>query len=177
MPEDSLIERDRHDGDDVACMLAPVVVTAGSHDTHTIYMGGTGAPAAAAARGGGYDRALWCILGGAANDATATLTMTVYQCTSANNALADAKVLAGLYGTKVIGPVTSGGGFATLNQKWLIEVAAEEMDVDNRFSYLFLRYVVSTADTWALAIEAQRSGAAYEPVLHTNITALIGTTA
>lgn len=173
MPEDSLIERDRHDGDAVACLIAPQVLAAGATNTPTIFMGGRGAPNAD--RGGGYDRALFCILGGAANDATATLTMLVQQCNTAGGG--GPKPLAGLYGTKSIGPVTSGQGYATLNQKWLIEVAAEEMDVDNGFSWLRLVVTVSTADTWLVAVEAQRSGAAYEPVLQTNITGLIGTTA
>jgi len=173
MVEDSLIERDRHDGDTVACLLPPTTIAAGAYTTSTIFMGGR----VAAPRGGGYDRAMFCILGGAANDATATLDAVVHQCTQANDGGADAKVLAGLYGSKAITQVTSGAGFATLNQKWLIEVSTEEMDLDNGFSYLLLSYTVSAGDTWLLAIEAQQSGSAYEPVATTNITQAIGTTA
>jgi len=162
MVEDSLIERDRHDGDAVACLLAPQTLAAGATNTPTISMRG-------------YDRALFSILGGAANDATATLTILVQQCNTA--AAGGPKVLAGLYGTKTFGPVTSGAGFATLNQKWLIEVSTEEMDVDAGFDWLRLVITVSTADTWLVAVEAQRSGADYEPVARTNITGAIGTTA
>ena len=175
MVEVSLIERDRHDGDAVACLIPPQLIVAGTVTTPTIFMGGR----VAAPRGGGYDRALFSILGGAASANNATLTITVYQHTAAAvqgvAVPVGSKVLAGLYGTKVIGPVTSGGSFATLNQKWLIEVSTEEMDVDNRFSYLLLEIVVGVAN-WNLAVEAQRSGAAYEPVARTNIHTAIGTT-
>lgn len=164
MVEDSLIERDRHDGDAVACLIAPVVHATGTFTTPTISMRG-------------YDRALFCILGGAALDATSTLDVVVHQCTQAADAGADAKVLAGLYGSKAITQVVSGADFATLNQKWLIEVSTEEMDVDNGFDFLLLSIIISAADTWALAVEAQRSGADYEPVAVTNITEAIGTTA
>jgi len=163
MVENSLIERDRHDGDAVACLLAPVNHAAGTFTTPTICMRG-------------YDRALFSIQGGAANDATATLDVVVHQCTQAADAGTDAKVLAGLYGSKAITQVTSGASFATLNQKWLIEVGTEEMDVDANFDYLLLSITISTADTWYLAVEAQRSGADYEPVATTNITQAIGTT-
>jgi hypothetical protein len=173
MVEDSLIERDRHDGDAVACLIEPQTLTAGVTTTPTIFMGGR----VAAPRGGGYDRALFCILGGAANDAAATLDVVVHQCTQANDGGADAKVLAGLYGSKAITQVTAGTGYAALNQKWLIEVSTEEMDLDAYFCYLLLSITVSTADTWLLAVEAQRSGAAYEAVATTNITQAIGTTA
>ena len=173
MVEDSLIERDRHDGDAVACLVAPgPAIAAGTYTTPTIFMGGR----VAAPRGGGYDRALFSILGGPANDAGATLDVVVHQCTQAADAGADAKVLAGLYGSKAITQVTAGAGFATLNQKWLIEVSAEEMDVDGGYCYLLLSYTISAGDTWYLAVEAQRSGAAYEAVATTHITQAIGTT-
>ena len=164
MVEDSLIERDRHDGDAVACVLEPQTLAAGTATTPTICMRG-------------YDRVLFIIQGGAANDANATLDAVVHQCTQAADAGADAKVLAGLYGSKAITQVTAGAGFATLNQKWLIEVSTEEMDVDANYDYLLVSYTVSTADTWLLAIDTERSGADYEPVATTNITQAIGTTA
>jgi len=164
MPEDSLIERDRHDGDAVACVLAPQILAAGVTTTPTVSMRG-------------YDRCLFSILGGAANDANATLDVLVQQCTQAADAGADDKNLAGLYGSKAITQVTAGADFATLNQKWLIEVSTEEMDVDAGFDFLLLEITVSAADTWYIAVEAQRSGAAYEPVATTNITQAIGTTA
>ena len=162
--EGSLIERDRHDGDAVACVVAPQILAAGVTTTDTVSMRG-------------YERCLWCILGGGANDAAATLDVVVQQCTQANDAGTDDKALAGLYGTKAITQVTSGTGYATLNQKWLIEVATEEMDVDACFDFLLLEITVSADDTWYVAVEAQRSGADFQPVAVTNITEAIGTTA
>lgn len=164
MPEDSLIERDRHDGDAVACLVEPQILAAGVTTTPTVSMRG-------------YDRVVFSILGGAANDANATLDVLVQQCTQANDAGADDKNLAGLYGSKAITQVTAGADFATLNQKWLIEVSTEEMDVDAYFDFLLLEITVSADDTWYIAVEAQRSGADYEPVATTNITQAIGTTA
>lgn len=161
--ERSLIERDRHDGDAVACLIAPQALAAGANNTPTVTMRG-------------YERCLFCILGGAANDNAATLDVVVQQCDAAA-ASGTNKVLAGLYGTKAITQVTSGTGYAALNQKWLIEVATEEMDVDNGFDWLRLVITVSTDDTWMIAVEAQRSIADYEPVATTNITQVIGTTA
>lgn len=160
----SLIEKDRHDGDAVACVLAPVNHAAGVFTTPTVTMRG-------------YERCLFCILGGAALDAASTLDVVVHQCTQAADGGGDAKVLAGLYGTKAIAQVTAGSNYATLNQKWLIEVATEEMDVDAGFDFLLLSITISAADTWYLAVEAQRSIADYEPVATTNITQAIGTTA
>lgn len=162
MPEDSLIERDRHDGDAVACLLAPQALGVGTIYTPTVSTRG-------------YDRVLFSILGGAATDATGTLNVVVQQCNTAGGG--GPKVLAGLYGTKAITAVTAGTGYATLNQKWLIEVSTEEMDVDAGFDWLRLGIAVGVAGTWLIAVEAQRSGADYEPVAHTNITQVIGTTA
>lgn len=155
-----IYERDRHDGDAVACLLAPVVHAAGTFTTPTIYMRG-------------FDRVLFSVLGGAVDLDTATLDIVVRQCTQANNAGADAKVLAGIYGTKAIAQVTSGTDYASLNQKWLLEIKTEEMDVDNGFDYLLLSITISAGRTWALAVEAIRSVASYEPVAHTNITEVV----
>lgn len=162
MVEDSLVERDRHDGDAVACLLAPEVHVAGNFFTPAVSMRG-------------YDRVLFSILGGNALDAAATLDVVVQQCNTA--AGGGPKVLAGLYGTKAITQVTAGGLYYGLNQKWLIEVSTEEMDVDAGFDWLRLSITISGADTWALAVEAQRSGADYEPVATTNITQVIRTSA
>jgi len=143
-------------------LLEPTSVAAGAYNTPTIHMKG-------------FERALFCILGGAIGAAAATLDLVVYQCTTADNSLGDAKVLAGLYGTKAIATETSGTDYAGMNQKWLIEVKTEEMDVDNHFDFLFLRYTV-TAQTWLLAIEAVRSVAHYEPTVHPNIDQVVPTT-
>lgn len=160
MSERKIFERDRHDGDAVACLLAPAVIAAGTATTPTINMKG-------------FDQALFCILGGAANDAAATLDAVVHQCTQANDAGTDAKVLAGTLGSKVITQVTAGTGYAALNQKWLLHVRTEEMDVDGGFNFLLVSYTVSTADTWALAIEGVRSTASYEVVSVANITEVV----
>ena len=162
MVEDSLIERDRHDGDAVACLLRPQALAVGTTNTPTVSMRG-------------YDRVLFSILGGAETDGTGTLNAVVQQCNTA--AGGGAKVLAGLYGSKAITQVTAGTNYAGLNQKWLIEVSTEEMDVDNRFDWLRLAITVAVAGTWMIAVEAQRSGADYEPVAVTNITQVIRTSA
>jgi len=158
--ERKIYERDRHDGDAVACLEEPQIFVAGVHTTPTICMSG-------------YDQALFCVLGGAANDANATLDVVVHQCTQANDAGADAKVLAGVLGSKAITQVAGGASFATLNQKWLLHVRTEEMDVDNLFNYLLLSFTISAGDTWYLAIEAVRSTASWEPVATTNITQVV----
>jgi len=158
--ERHLFERDRHDGDAVACLLEPQTLAAGVATTPTVHMQG-------------FDHVIFEVLGGAANDATATLDIVVHQCTQAADAGADAKVLAGNYGTKAITQVTSGAGFATLNDLWLLEVKTEEMDVDGGFDFLLLSYTVSAADTWLLAIKAMRGLASYEPVATTNVTEIV----
>lgn len=158
--ERKIYERDRHDGDAVACSLAPQIVAAGVTNTPTVTMQG-------------YDQVLWCLLGGAANDAAATLDAVVMQCTQAADAGGDAKVLAGLLGSKAITQVAGGASFESLNQKWLLHVRTEEMDVDGGFNFLFLRITISAQDTWYLACEAVRSSASYEPVATTNITQVV----
>lgn len=157
--ERQMIERDRHDADDKACLLEPQPVTAGTLNTDTIY-----------ARG--FEKVLFCILGGAASGADGTLDIVVHQCTAVNNGNTDAKHLAGLYGSKAITHITSGAYYATLNQKWLIEVDVEEMDVDAHFDYLFLEIITTNRD-WLLAVEAVRSVASYEPVAQTYITEVV----
>lgn len=158
--ERKIYERDRHDGDAVACMLAPQVLGAGVTDTDTVYMQG-------------FAQMLWCLLGGDASDAAATLDAVVMQCTQANDAGGDAKVLAGILGSKAITQFLADVAFSILNDKWLLHIRAEEMDVDAGFDYLFLRITVSQGDTWYLACEAIRSTASYEPVATTNITQVV----
>jgi len=112
-------------------------------------------------------------LGGAANDATATLDCVVHQCTQAADAGGDAKIMAGKRATKAIAQVTAGAGFATLNDVWLLEVRAEEMDVNNAFGFLLLSITVSAGDTWLLGAVALRDVRGYEPVPTTNVTEVV----
>lgn len=158
--ERKIYERDRHDGDAEACLLAPVNHAAGTFTTPTVCMSG-------------YDQVLFCVLGGAVNDAAATLDVVLHQCTQANDGGGDAKVLAGLLGSKAITQVAAGASFASLNQKWLLHVRNEEMDVDGGFDFLLASITISAGDTWYLAVEAVRSSAAYEPVPTTNITQVV----
>lgn len=172
--ERKIYERDRHDADAVACLLAPQQVAAGTYYTTTVDMQGV-------------DRCLICILGGAANDAGATLAVEVQQATGAVinptppvAAAAGLKALAGVAGAAVI--TDSGTGnysyagsyYYGLNRKWLLHVKAEEMDVDNGFRYLQVVFTVSAGDTWYLAMEAIRSSLSYEPAALTNITQVVG---
>ena len=170
--ERKLTERSRYTGDyddtpaaawaNVAigpCLLAPVSVPVGGpYYTTTIDMKG-------------YEKALFCILGGAAAMQNATLTLDVLQCTGAAATPvigANAKVLAGLSGTKQISD-SAGGDYSysgyyyyNMNRKWLLEVDVEEMDVDAGFRYLQVRYTVA-GQAWLLAMEGERSLASYEP--------------
>lgn len=155
--ERKIYERDRHDGDAVACLLAPVNHAAGTFTTPTVNMQG-------------FDQVLFCILGGVANDAAATLDVVIHQCTQANDGGGDAKVLAGRLGSKAITQVTAGAGFSLRNNKWLLHIRTEEMDVDAGFDFLLASITISAGDTWYLAVEAVRSTASYEPVALTNIT-------
>jgi hypothetical protein len=147
------------------CLLAPQTVAAGGpYYTCTIDMKG-------------YEKALFCILGGAAGDRDATLTLDILQATAAqtvgNTIATGAKVLAGLAGTKQISDAAGGnysyGGwyYYNANRKWLLEVDVEEMDVDAGFRYLQVRFTVA-GGTWLLAMEAERSLASYEPCPQTN---------
>jgi len=158
--ERKIYERDRHDGDAVACMLTPQNLGTGVTDTDTVNMQG-------------FDQVLWCLLGGVANDAAATLDAVVMECTQANDAGGDAKVLTGLLGSKAITQFLADAAFSVLDDKWLLHVRTEEMDVDAGFNFLFLRITVSAGDSWYLACEAVRSSASYEPVAVTNITEVI----
>lgn len=148
------------DGDAVACILPPQNLGAGATTTPTIDMST-------------YRRVLFAVLGGASANNNDTLDIVVHQCTQANDAGGDAKVLAGKRGSKVVPQVLSGAGFATLNDLWLIEVRAEEMDVNNGFGFLLLSITVSAGDTWYLAAVAIRDVRGYEPVPTTNVTLVV----
>lgn len=155
-----LYEQLRIDGDAVASILAPQNLTAGVTPTPTVDMST-------------YRRVLFVLRGGAANDAAATLDCVVHQCTQANDGGGDAKILAGKRGTKAIAQVTAGGGFAALGDVWVLEVRAEEMDVNNAFGFLLLSITVSAADTWYLSAGSIRDVRAYEPVPTTNVTEIV----
>jgi len=145
------------------CLLAPQeVAVGGPYYTPTIDMRG-------------YEKALFCILGGAAGGQEATLTLDILQCTAASATEAigtGAKVLAGSAGSKYISDSAmgnysySGYYYYNMNRKWLIEVDVEEMDVDNLFRYLQIRYTVG-GKSWLLAMEGERSLASYEPCAQT----------
>jgi len=141
------------------CLLAPVSVPVGGpYYTTTVDMQG-------------YEKALFCILGGLSGDMGDTLAVSVLQCTAPAITPvigAGAKALAGLSGAKLI--TDSGTGnysysgyyYYNMNRKWLLEVDVEEMDVDAGFRYLQVSYTVA-GHAWMLAMEAERSLASYEP--------------
>ena len=176
--ERKMTERDRYTSDydtiDAGgatgpCLLPPTNVGAGTYWTPCIDMKG-------------YEKAVFDVLGGAANDVSAALEVEIYQSAvgSATAAqAADAKVLAGLAGPKLI--TDSGMGnysysgfyYYSMNRKWLLEVDVEEMDVDNLFRYLQVRYVVLQGRTWLLAIQSIRSLASYEACPQTNADQVI----
>jgi len=177
-----MTERDRYTGDyDTVesepeppvgpCLLAPQTLAVGVHYTPTVDMQG-------------YEKCLFDILGGAADHQDCSLEIVVLQSTTpvATQAAApDAKVLAGLAGSKYISEeewaalehdyAYSGYYYYKMNRKWLIEVDVEEMDVDNLFRYLQLAITVGSEGTctgWMLAAEAIRSLASYEPCPQTH---------
>ena len=175
--ERKIYERDRHDTDSSACLVAPRTVAAGTWYTPTVDMAG-------------FDRCLICILGGESSDQGATLAVQVQQATAAvaaptppdptpPAAATGLKALAGAAGAKVISDSGTGNYsyagyyYYYMDRKWLIHVKSEEMDVDNGFRYLQVVYTVSAGDSWNLAMEAVRSTASYEPVATTNITQVV----
>lgn len=151
--ERKLYELNRLDNDVDACLVAPQVF---SGVTATGWLGMLY-----------YDRIMFLIQGGAANDATATLDVQVNQATS--NAGANSKVIAG----KAIAQVVAGAGCATLNQLFLIHVDISELDVDAYFAYVNLDITVSTDDTWYIAVLPLRQHRVHEVVPRTNVTQLI----
>jgi hypothetical protein len=148
------------------CLLAPQTVAAGGpYYTCTIDMRG-------------YEKALFCILGGAAGDRDATLVVEVLQATApavvAGTIATGGKSITGTghatgkyISESPLGNYSYGGWYYyNANRKWLIEVDVEEMDVDNGFRYLQVTYTVA-GGTWLLAMEAERSLASYEPCAQT----------
>lgn len=152
--ERKLYELNRLDTDTVPCLVEPQVLAAGV--TSTAWLGMLY-----------YDRIMFLIAGGAANDAAATLDVQVNQATS--NAGAGSKVIAG----KAIATVTAGAGFATLDQLFLIHVDISELDVDGYYAYVNLDITVSTADTWTIAVLPLREHRVFEVVPRGNVTQLI----
>ncbi len=130
----------------------------------------------------GYEKALICVLGGAAGDRDATLVLEVLQATApavvAGTIATGGKSLAGISGAKYISDSVYGnysyGGwyYYNANRKWLLEVDVEEMDVDGGFRYLQVTYTVA-GGTWLLAMEAERSLASYEPCPQTHADQVI----
>lgn len=154
MPEEKLYELNRFDTDTFACLVKPQTLGAGVYGT--IWLGL-----------GAYDKVMFIIQGGVANDAAATLDALVNQAT--DNAGAGSKPIAG----KAITQVVAGAGFATLNQLFYIHVDIEELDVDNGFAFAQLYLTVSTGDTWNIAVLCQRQHRVFEPVAVTYVTQLI----
>jgi len=158
------------------CLLPPQeVAVGGPYYTTTIDMG-QGATSANA-----FEKALICVLGGAAGGQEGTLTLDILQCTgpAATPVIgAGAKVLAGLAGTKAITDSAmgsysySGYYYYNMNRKWLLEIDVEEMDVDAGFRYLQVRYTIA-GKSWFLAMEAERSLAHYEACAQTNIDQVV----
>lgn len=173
--ERTLYERVRFDGDAVACLVQPQVVTAGSTWTPTIDMGGV--PGAAAVRHESYDEVVFCIMVGAAQASTCTLDVEALESLTAQAAIngptASARTFAS--GAKAIGTLTAGTGYAALNLKYLIFCRADELDVDNLYRYIQLHIDVGGADgeTFLLAVEADRSTASDEAVTSTNIAEIV----
>lgn len=152
--ERKLYELNRFDNDVDACLVEPQVLAAGV--TATGWLGMLY-----------YDRIMFLIQGGPANDAAAALDVQVNQATS--NAGANSKIIAG----KAIVQVVAGAGFATLNQLFLIHVDISELDVDGYFAYVNLDITVSALDTWTVSVVPLRQHRVHEVVPRTNVTQLI----
>jgi len=173
--ERTLYEKVRFDADSQACLMEPQVIGPPAVFTPTIDMGGV--PGAAAVRHESYDEVVFCIQVGAATiDALSTLDVEALESQTAAAAqgaagTASARTLAS--GAKAITTLAAGDDFATLNKKILIYVRADELDVDNLFRYIQLQVTVSAGDSFLLAIEADRSIAAYEAVTTTNIEEIV----
>lgn len=163
--ERTLYEKVRFDADSQACLMEPQSVGPPAVFTPTIDMGGV--PGAVGTRHESYDEVVFCIQVGAALDATTALDVEALESVTAAAAqgaagTATARTLAS--GAKAITQLVAGDDFATLNQKVLIYVRADELDVDNLYRYIQLEVTVSAADTVLLAIEADRTIASDEPV-------------
>lgn len=98
-----------------------------------------------------YEKVLFVVAIGEANDAAATLDIEVLEAT--DNAGAGSQNL------KSATLITAGAGFATLDQLVLIHVEMSEMSVNTLYSHLALQFTVSAGDTWmvsAICIREER---------------------
>jgi len=103
-----------------------------------------------------YDKVMFVVAIGAANDAAATLNIQVVEATSAGGA--GAQVL------KTATLITAGAGFATLDQLVLVHVEIPEMTVNTGYSHLALRFTISALDTWLVSAICIREEREWEPV-------------
>jgi len=98
-----------------------------------------------------YEKVMFVVPIGEANDADATLDIQVLEATS--DAGAGAQVL------KSADQIVAGLTFASLDQLVLIHVEIPEMTVNSGFTHLALRLIVSDQDTWmvsAICIREER---------------------
>lgn len=152
--ERKLYELNRFDTDTQASLIEPQALAAGT--TNSIWLGMAN-----------YNKAIFVIQGGAANDAAATLDVLVRE--AQDNVGGGAQAITGKAITQVVADV----GFATLNDLWLIHVETPEMDVNNVYTHLQLQVIVSTDDTWEISAICMRQTRRYEPAPTTQVTELI----
>jgi len=155
---EAVYEAIRIAGDAQSCGIPPQALPAGATNGEWVDMSG-------------IRRVCFVVLIGAANDAAATLDIIVEQATDALGT--GAKPLAGVRGPKTAAQIAAGAGFATLNLLKLIEVRAEEMDVNAGFAFLSAEITVSGGDTWQVGVVPLRTVVAYSPVVLTNVTEVV----
>lgn len=142
--EQKLYEKNRFDIGGVAA-LKPQILAAGVTTT-----GWFGIAA--------YDKLMAIILGGVANDADATLDVSINQAT--DNAGTGSKAVP----NKAITQVTAGAGFATRSDLWQIHLEVAQLDVNAGFGFIQISFTVSAQDTWYVAAVLQREEREYMPV-------------
>jgi len=91
-----------------------------------------------------YEKMMFLVVLGSANDADATIDIDVMEATSA--AGAGAQVLKS--GTTI----TAGADFAIYDGLVLAHVEIPEMSVNTGYTHLTLRFTISTGDTWAVCV-------------------------
>lgn len=155
---EAIYEAIRIAGDAQACNIQPQALAAGANIGEWVDMSGV-------------RRVCFAVLIGAANDAAATLDINVQQAVDAVGT--GAKALAGVRGAKIAVQVVAGAGFATRNELTLIEVRAEEMDVNNAFAFLAPVVTVSAGDTWQVGVVPLRTVLTYSPAVTFNVTEIV----
>ena len=98
-----------------------------------------------------YEKVMFVVAIGEANDAQATLDIEVLEATSNGGANSQNLKSATL--------ITAGATFASLDQLVLIHVEMPEMTINSGYSHLALQFTISTADTWmvsAICIREER---------------------